>query len=448
MDTLTNDRPTNDRPAEQADRYTVISTDSHVAVALPKLRQYVDPAHLDAFDEYAAMRAEQDRKRSDDLMEVFKDALDAGAAKMQAFLEHPTMVPGGAPGLFTPDVRLKHMDDQGIAGDVLIPDFAPWDVPFAALDGGVEKRDGGLIAVGEMYPPELVAAGCRAWNRWLAEFCEHAPDRLAGMCLVPVHDPERAAEEVVWAREAGLRGGVLLPGQFSGLPSYHDPVYDKLWAACSETGMPINVHVGNDLPQYTGTEAFTLISTEQMFFGRRALWFFMWGGVFERFPDLKFVITEQDCYWVPQTLRELEDIYDGAFSGAPVRPKLSLRPTEYWQRHCYVAATFMSRPEAERRHVLGIDNLMWAADYPHLESTWPYTELVLRNTFHDIPEPEVRKLLSENAAPLYGFDLAKLADVAGGIGPKVEDVARALGPGEMPADYWGDGFRDPASHKI
>lgn len=434
-------------PEQAASRYTVISADSHVAVGLPRLRDYVDPSCHDAFDTYVKAREELDRQRSEDLMEVFKDALDASAAKMTAFLEHPTMIPGGAPGLYDPGTRLRHMDDQGIAGDVLIPDFAPWDVPFGALDGGVEKR-GGMIAYGEMYAPELVAAGCRAWNRWLAEFCSYAPERFSGMALVPVHEPERAAVEVRWAREAGLRGGILLPGQFAGLPAYHDPVYDPLWAACEETGMSVNVHVGNDLPRYDGAEAFALVSTEQMFFGRRALWFFMWGGVFERFPELKFVITEQDCYWVPQTLRELEDIFDGQFSGASIRRKLSLRPTDYWQRQCYVAATFMSRPEAERRDLIGLDNIMWAADYPHIESTWPYTQLVLRNTFHDLPVADVRKLLSENAAPVFGFDLDKLATVAESIGPRVGDVARALAPEEMPQDYWGDGFRDPAAHKI
>lgn len=443
MDTLTTE------PAQDVStrRYTVISTDSHVAVALPRLREYLDPRHHAAFDDYVAARAQAEKLRSTNIMEVFKDALDGSAAKMKAFLEHPTMVPGGAPGLFDPAVRLQHMDDQGIAGDVLIPDFAPWDVPFGALDGGMEKR-GGMIARGEMYPPELVAAGCRSWNHWLADFCSHAPERFSGMGLVPVHEPQRAAAEVRWARAAGLRGGILLPGQFPGLPTYDDPVYDPLWQACEETGMSVNVHVGNDLPQYTGPTAFTLISTEQMFFGRRALWFFMWGGVFERFPNLRFVITEQDCYWVAQTLRELEDVYDGQFSGAPVRRKLSLRPTEYWTRQCYVAATFMSRPEAERRHLLGLDNIMWAADYPHLESTWPYTQLILRNTFHDIPEPEVRKLLSENAAPVYGFDLEALAKVADRIGPSVDEVARPLVPEEVPQDYWGDGLRDPAAHKV
>ncbi len=428
-------------------RYTVISADSHVAVALPTFREYMPAKHLDTFDAYLSAREEIARKRSSDMMELFKDALDTHPKKLKAFVEHPACVPGGAPGLWDPQVRLQHMDEQGIAGDVLIPDFAPWDVPFGALDGGMEKR-GGIIERGQMYEPELVAAGCHAWNAWLADFCTHSPDRFAGMALVPAHDPSRAAEEVRWAAEAGMRGGILLPGQFPGLPGYHDPMYDPMWQALAETRMPVNIHVGNDLPKYEGEEAFTLISTEQMFFGRRTLWFLMWGGVFERFPDLKVVFTEQDCYWVPQTLNELEDIYDGQFSGAPVRKQLSLRPSEYWRRQCYAAATFMSRPEAERRHLIGIDNIMWAGDYPHIESTWPYTQLVIRHTFNGIPEEEIAQVLCGNAAELYGFDVEKLDVIAEKIGPSVDEVSRPLSPEEFPNDYWGDGFRDPAAHKI
>lgn len=430
------------------ERYIVISADTHAAAPLPVYRDYLDSKYHADFDEYLAARAGQFNNMSESMLELFKDALDVPPEQLKAFLTHPTNTPGGAPGLYDPDARVKDVDDQGLAGEVILPDFAPSDVPFGALDSGV-GRAGGMLRAGDRYNAELVRAGCRAWNRWLAEFCSHQPERWAGVALIPIHDIDAAVAEIIWARAAGLRGGIVLPGQAPGTPGYHDPVFDPVWAACEENEMPVNCHVGNDVPDYgERPESFTLTQTEMLFFGRRALWFFMWGGVFERHPRLQFTLIEQDCYWVPKTLHELEDIYDHTFSGATIRSKLSLRPTEYWARQCHVGATFMSRPEAERRHEIGLPTIMWGADYPHLESTWPYTKLVLRNTFHSIPPGEVHKMIAENAAKLYGFDLAKLRPIADRIGPLVSEVATPLPADEVPRDYLGEGFRNPASHRM
>lgn len=430
-----------------ADTYPLISADSHVALPLAGFRPYLDARFHDAFDSYAAARGESDGERKEGMLEVFKDAFDDSLTRLKAFVEHPSLTPDGCLGLFDPIARLEDLDDQGVTGEVLIPDFAPWDIPFAALDAGFERR-GGLVRKGERYAPELVRAGCHAWNRWMADFCSAAPERLAGVALLPMQDVDAAVAEVRWARDAGLRGGIMLPSWFGDTPGYHDPAYDPIWAACAEYEMPVNVHVGNDMPDYGGKpESFALAQTEMLFFGRRALWFFLWGGVFERHPDLRFVLTEQDCYWVPQTLRELEDIMDGRFSGAAVRARLSLRPTEYFRRQCYVSATVMSRNEAERRHEIGVDRIMWAGDYPHIESTWPYTQLAVRNTFHSIPEAEVRLMVAENAARVFGFDLEKLAPVAERIGPRVDEIAQPVPDGDLPEDYVGEGFRNPVSHR-
>lgn len=431
----------------QPERYIVISADSHASAPLPAFREYIDAKYHADFDEYLSMRRGQFGDMSKSMMELFKDALNVPAEQLKAFLSHPTNTPGGAPGLFDPAARIVDIDDQGLAGEVILPDFAPSDIPFGALDSGL-GRAGGMVRNSDRYAAELVRAGCRSWNRWLAEYCSHAPDRWAGVALVPIHDIDAAVAEVIWARAAGLRGGIVLPGQVPGLPGYHDPIFDPVWAACEENEMPVNCHVGNDVPDYGGRpESFALTQTEMLFFGRRALWFFMWGGVFERHPNLQFSLIEQDCYWVPQTLRELEDILDNRFYGATMRSRLSLRPSEYWQRQCHVGATFMSRPEVERRHDIGLDTIMWGADYPHLESTWPYTKLVLRHTFHSIPQAEVSRMITENAARLYGFDLTRLRPIADRIGPYASEVGRPMSDDEVPTDYLGEGFRTPLSHQ-
>jgi hypothetical protein len=69
---------------------------------------------------------------------------------------------------------------------------------------------------------------------------------------------------------------------------------------------------------------------------------------------------------------------------------------------------------------------MWGSDYPHDEGTFPYTTLALRQVFHDWPEGQLRKVLADNAADIYGFDLEALAGPASRLGPAVSEVAQPL----------------------
>jgi hypothetical protein len=113
--------------------------------------------------------------------------------------------------------------------------------------------------------------------------------------------------------------------------------------------------------------------------------------------------------------------------------KMTMSPTEYFHRNCYIGASAMLHADVERRHELGVDRIMWGADYPHHEGTFPHTLLTLRLNLWDVPEDEVRAMTSGNAAHLYGFDLDQLQLVADRIGPTVEQVATPARREEIPA---------------
>jgi hypothetical protein len=118
--------------------------------------------------------------------------------------------------------------------------------------------------------------------------------------------------------------------------------------------------------------------------------------------------------------------------GAFVRENLPLRPSEYWERQCYLAASSMSRQDWEAVDVAGVDHVMWGADYPHTEGTHPYTAESLRHTFAGMPRERVRLLLGGNAARLYGFDLERLTELAAEIGPRVDQVDQPLADDDIP----------------
>ena len=147
----------------------------------------------------------------------------------------------------------------------------------------------------------------------------------------------------------------------------------------------------------------------------------VWSGAFERHPDLKFVLTETGCSWILETLRVLEFKADIPLFKHFTRD-LSLRPTEYFQRQCFLGASFLPPHEGDDRHRIGLDKLMWGSDYPHIEGTWPNTRNALRETFGEYPEAEIRALLADNAAAVYPFDIEALASVAANVGIELAEL--------------------------
>jgi predicted TIM-barrel fold metal-dependent hydrolase len=143
--------------------------------------------------------------------------------------------------------------------------------------------------------------------------------------------------------------------------------------------------------------------------------------VFERFPDLRVVITEGTSIWVPEFLALLDHRYSETHYSAKLgdyRSHLSRKPSEYFARNVFLGASCMPRREALLRHQIGLANLMWGSDYPHPEGSWPVTREQMQETFHGLPEPEIAAMLGGNAVRVYGFDTEKLAPLVARIGPE------------------------------
>lgn len=307
-------------------------------------------------------------------------------------------------GEFDPEVRIRDLDADGVAGEVIFPQM----VSFG----------GGLMQYRHPVLPEHNLEGIRAYNRWLSDFCKVNPGRHAGVALINLDDIDTTVQEIRTARELDLWGGVLLPTGTGDHPFYHHPRYEPIWAVCEELEMPVHSHSGWS-PDYGDVESATAMYISEVdMWAHRPFAALMWSGAFERHPGLKFVLTETGCSWILETLRLLEFKAD-----LPIfryfSKGLSLRPSEYFARQCWLGASFMPRNEGEDRHRIGLDKLMWGTDYPHLEGTWPHTRKALRETFADYPEDEIRTLLGGNACDVYGFDPARLAPVVERIGLEV-----------------------------
>jgi predicted TIM-barrel fold metal-dependent hydrolase len=396
-----------DRPAA-GDPYLIISSDCHAGLPNEQYREWLDPEYRDAFDQSLADRAR--------MMEL----ASRGILNEEFAEEWERENEEGLRGGWDAGRRDKELDADGVVGEVIFPDAD-------AVAGGASAPFGAGLSASSDVAPDLLLAGARAHNRWLAELCHESPERRAGIALVPIYDPDAAVVEIRRARESGLRGGILIPSMWGTHPPYHDARYEPVWATCEELAMPVHVHSGSADKAAYGPYVGMYV-TEVRWWSARPLHFLLWSGVFERHPGLRFAITECGAFWAADLLWSMDTAYDrehGARKlGQQLTAGLSMRPSEYFDRNCAIGASNTRRRELARRYEIGVGNLMWGNDFPHPEGTWPHTREWLRGAFEDIPVDETAAILGTNAAEFYGFDVDALRPLADRIGPTPDDLGQ------------------------
>jgi predicted TIM-barrel fold metal-dependent hydrolase len=160
----------------------------------------------------------------------------------------------------------------------------------------------------------------------------------------------------------------------------------------------------------------------------------MLSGVFERFPKLKFVMTEQGCSWLPSFLAQLDHqlaavrkagaIGELRFNEDQVLPKSA---TEYFRQNVWMGISFPGKADARAaKEILGIDKVMWGSDYPHDEGTYPFTRECIRQVFHDWTAEDLTQILTTNVAKLYNFDVPALQPLTDKFGPTHGELAQPL----------------------
>jgi predicted TIM-barrel fold metal-dependent hydrolase len=260
---------------------------------------------------------------------------------------------------------------------------------------------------------ELLKAIFRAYNDWLAEFCSYDPRRFKGIAaLVPSDDVPAAVGELERCVDMGFVGG-MIPMLSVPDPTYEDAMYDPLWETAQGLGVPLTIHTGGIRHVETASQLIAsqnAVPRRPMYMdahARENLTAMIFGGVFERYPDLKFGVMEMGTGWVPFFLRWLDRSYLVKREGGP-RPKEfgdGVAPSDFIRQNTF----FGFQDEdlgVEFREFIGTDNLVYANDYPHSDCVWPRSRQVLERIFTTAgcTEEEKAKLAGGNAARVFGLD--------------------------------------------
>ena len=292
-------------------------------------------------------------------------------------------------GAFDPDARLVDMDAEGIDAAVLYPTIGLGFWGIADVDAAV--------------------AVARAYNDWLAGYCRAAPDRLFGAAMVPFQDPAAAVAELRRAREElGFVAAFVRPNPCLGR-TLVDPANEPFWEAAEGLGVAVAVHEGLQMAvpplgadrQPTNVLVLHAIShtLEQMLACAPLIGL----GVLERHPGLKVVFLEAGGGWAPYWLARLDHQVPAYHRYAP---GLSLLPSEYFARQCWVSFEIDEATLPALAPYTGVDRVVWGSDYPHADSTFPGAVKELLDTIAPLPAAGRERILGVNAANLYGLPVS------------------------------------------
>jgi uncharacterized protein len=298
-----------------------------------------------------------------------------------------------------------------ISDGVHTPASEPSLVAGQLLDAhGIDRAvllSGNLLGLGGLPDPDLASALAAAHNRWLAETWLAADVRYRGVILVAPQDPPQAVAEI--ERTAALPGFVQI----------HIPMIDRLlgdrhyypiYEAASGLGIPISVHpnaidgIFRTGPGYPGGNPvyYTEWHSGLTSIFAANLISIVCNGVFERFPQLRLVMTEGGFAWLPDVMWRLDKDWRGLRDEIPW---LSRPPSEYILEH----VRFTTQPFIEpsrREHISAICDmihadrvLMFSTDYPH----WDFDDPV--RALASIPKAILPRVLAGTAVEFYGARL-------------------------------------------
>jgi predicted TIM-barrel fold metal-dependent hydrolase len=304
------------------------------------------------------------------------------------------------PGTASAQDRLKCLDLDGMDAEVLFPPVVTGPRAWR----NVQDDDAYLALV-------------RAYNEFVAEeYAAEAPERLLAIGVIPVASLAEAIVEMDHCALLGLKGVML-----SAFPSgrgYPTPEDEAFWAEALKIRMPLTIHIDLDrsgprsgpLMVYEKQAGVADIAGQVARFAQRgavnAVQLIL-AGVFDRFPDLRILMAENQIGWVPTFMTVADERYDRhiywaqhllGFQALP-----NGHPSDYVRRH--VLWGFQRDPAGvELRHWMGVENLVWGSDFPHQESEYPHSLSVIEQNFRNVPESERHAMVCGNIATFLGLE--------------------------------------------
>src|SRR5713101_7102083 len=316
----------------------------------------------------------------------------------------------------------RHLEEPYRRRPLLSPFFPQdaWDRRLIGTKGNwagdakswLEALDSGGMALAVLYPTlglfnaflrdaEWAVVLCRAYNAMFYKEVTSVSPRLKGVALLPLQDPQAAADELRRAvRELGLVGGMLAADGYYLLGHQR---FDPIYAAAQELGVPVAVHAGGTDMGVAGHEPFPKFiqahAVSHVFAQLRQITSVMFDGVPVRFPELSIAYLEAGAGWIPYFLQRMDEEYEKR--GASEAKLLTESPTEMVKSHPIYFSCEADEPLLPQALAyVGNDRIMYASDFPHWDHSYPKSVKELADRA-DLSDEAKRNVLAANARRFY-----------------------------------------------
>jgi predicted TIM-barrel fold metal-dependent hydrolase len=301
-----------------------------------------------------------------------------------------------------------------------------WMAPARIADMDTDGIDvamlfgGGPLGTANM---DLYLDSFAAYSRWLADFCSHDPKRLKGVAYIPSFDVDLAVKMLKEAaamgiksvnipafpqsaqslEKAGSQGAqtVALIGDPLGKRQYRDAEFDPIWAACVEHDIALSFHLGTRGSRYNEPENFLPDLPMGKVTMAEPIAILIYGGVFDRFPDMRLGSIESGSGWFPWLANYMDRTWtmQRHWTGNNIKHP----PSYYFDRNIY--SSFISDPTAIKLFdEAGGKNIMWSSDYPHSETTFPHSQKTIHDHFVGVPDKVRDWVVAGCAKKFFGLD--------------------------------------------
>jgi predicted TIM-barrel fold metal-dependent hydrolase len=334
-------------------------------------------------------------------------------------IEEPGEKPGPA------DRELEFRDDPSLGTDL---ERRRRDMAREGVDAQVVFPNIALDCGGATAPLAYGQLFARTYNDFVFEIFEPERKRFKPAAMLCVDDIDEALKEGRRCIDRGF-ATIFLPCAVPWQPYWLD-AYEPLWSLVEEAGIPLTFHVFSGNLAFGGEFADVgdiseerlsaakkhgihrhLVRQEQletvvgMAAGMNPIIELTGSGVLERHPNLRFVVAEGECGWLPWALQAMDQMQTRRHLYSS---KLPMRASDYFRRQGYITITDDAvalrtfEPSDARR-------MLWGNDYPHDEGTWPNSQPQLESIRKNLAPEDSQRVLAGNAAELYDFDLEYLS---------------------------------------
>lgn len=274
--------------------------------------------------------------------------------------------------------------------------------------GVVYGTRGRQILMHDDLAGDYAAALARAYNNWAYDYCQSYPARLKFAGQVAMHDIGLAVEEARrCVTEMGAVAIIGTPNPVNG-QHLHDEAIEPLWDQLERLNVPIGFHpTGNSsLRDNVGRRFVGHNNYQPIAHAARgpmelmmALASMTTGGVLERHPTLRCAFLEGTAGWLSWWLWRLDDHWEKYGPGCEAQ--LSMAPSEYFKRQCYIALDVDEEPAVGVINEIGAEYFVVSTDYPHPDGAFPEAF----RKFFELPlsGDARRKILWQNCARLYNI---------------------------------------------